>query len=88
MRTGLFLLAGLLLLGASGILARLFSQAYPGASSWSTGTFLAVWLALAGFNLWVGVSKAGYSVRDELPIFLVLFAIPAIAAGVVRWKLL
>jgi hypothetical protein len=45
------------------------------------------WLAATGFNMWVGVSRAGYSVGEEMPIFLLLFAVPAIAAILLRWKL-
>ena len=41
--------------------------------------FVALWLAAAGFNMWVGVAKAGYSVGDELPVFLLLFGVPAAA---------
>jgi hypothetical protein len=44
------------------------------------------WLAATVFNLWVGVSHAGYSVREELPILLLLFAVPAVVALLVRWK--
>src|SRR5262245_55036412 len=54
MRTGLFLLAGFLLLAASLILARLFSQDYPASTTWATVAFLLLWLALTGVNLWVG----------------------------------
>jgi hypothetical protein len=36
--------------------------------------------------LWVGVSKAGYSVAEELPILLVLFGVPAAAALILQWK--
>ena len=39
-----------------------------------------MWLACAGFNMWVGVSRAGYPVADELPILLLVFAVPAAAA--------
>lgn len=45
--------------------------------------FIPVWLLIALMNMWVGVSKAGYSVSQELPILLVVFAIPAIAAGLI-----
>lgn len=34
----------------------------------------------------MGVAKAGYSVTEELPIFLAIFALPAAAAGFVWWK--
>lgn len=40
MRTGLFLLAGFLLLGAAAVLARLFAHNYPSAPAVATGAFL------------------------------------------------
>jgi hypothetical protein len=36
--------------------------------------------------MWIGVSQAGYSVREELPIFLLIFLVPATAAVLVNWK--
>lgn len=48
--------------------------------------FIPIWLAAAAFNMWVGVAKAGYSVVEELPIFLLIFALPAGAAAFVWWK--
>jgi len=88
MRTGLFLLAGFLLLGAAAVLARLFAHNYPSAPAVATGAFLLLWLALTGFNMWVGVARAGYSVAEELPILLLLFGIPAALAVVLKWKVL
>lgn len=49
--------------------------------------FLPAWLAGAAINMWLGVSRAGYSVRDEAPIFLLVFAIPSALALVAWWKL-
>jgi hypothetical protein len=37
--------------------------------------------------MWVGVAKAGYSVAEEAPIFVVVFAVPAVAAVLVAWAL-
>ena len=88
MRTALFLVAGFLLLAACLIIARLFSENYPAASSVATAVFVAMWLALTGFNMWVGVSKAGYSVAEELPVLLLLFGVPAAAALLLKWKVL
>jgi hypothetical protein len=48
--------------------------------------FLPTWLAGAALNMWLGVSRAGYSVRDEAPIFLLIFAIPSVFALVAWWK--
>ena len=86
MRTGLFLLAGFLLLGVCVILAKLFSANYPNASTVATGVFIVLWLAIAAFNMWVGVAKAGYAAAEELSIFLLIFAVPAVVAVILKWK--
>ncbi|WP_428419929.1 hypothetical protein [Methylibium sp.] len=88
MRTLLFLAAGLLLLAAFVLLARLFSANYPAAAGWATAAFVALWFVVAAANLWVGVVKAGYSVTEELPILLLIFGLPAAAALLLRWKVL
>jgi hypothetical protein len=49
--------------------------------------FLPLWLLGAGINMWIGVSRAGYSVREEAPIFLLVFAVPAIVDLVIWWRL-
>ena len=49
--------------------------------------FIPIWLIGAGINLWVGVTKAGYSVAEEAPIFLLVFAVPAGVAVLVWWQL-
>jgi hypothetical protein len=48
--------------------------------------FIPLWLIAAGINMWVGVSKAGYSVAEEVPFFLVVFAVPTAVALLVLWK--
>jgi hypothetical protein len=88
MRTALFLVAGLLLLAASLLLGRLFSTNYPGATIAATIAFVALWLVIAGANMWVGVAKAGYSFTEELPIFLLIFGLPAAVAIILKWKVL
>ena len=88
MRTPLFLLAGFLLLPAALLLGRLFSSNYPGATLAATIAYVALWLIIAGVNMWVGVAKAGYSVAEELPLFLLIFALPAAVAVLLKWKFL
>lgn len=88
MRTILFLVAGLLLLAAILLLAKLFSPNYPDAMRWATIGYVALWLIIAGVNMWVGVAKAGYPVADELPIFLLIFAVPAAIAVLLKWRFL
>jgi hypothetical protein len=48
--------------------------------------FIPIWLGAALVNMWIGVSRAGYSVAEELPIFLAVFAIPAVVAVFIWWK--
>jgi len=86
MRTALIILGGLVLLGIFVLVARLAGgDAADKAMVIATQVFIPVWLALAGVNMWVGVGK-GYSVAEELPIFLLIFALPAAAAAFIWWK--
>ena len=66
---------GFVLLGAFLLIGRAL-----GHGSRAALYFLPVWLAGAAINLWFGVAKAGYSMRDEAPIFLLIFAIPSALA--------
>ncbi len=86
MRTLLFLLVGFLLLAACLLLGRLFSNNYPGAGYAATVTFVVLWLMISIANLWVGVAKAGYALAEEFPIFLFIFAVPTIAAILLKWR--
>jgi hypothetical protein len=88
MRTPLFLLVGLLLLAACALLGRLFSSNYPDAPYAATVTFVLLWLAISAANLWVGVTKAGYTVTEEFPIFLLIFLVPTAVAAILKWKFL
>ena len=49
--------------------------------------FLPLWLVAAGVNLWIGVTRAGYSIADEAPVFLIVFGVPAAVALVALWGL-
>ena len=86
MRTALFLLSGLLLMAAFLILGKLFSPQFPESSRVATFSFVAIWFAVAVLNMWLGVARAGYSVADELPILLLIFAAPAALAWFIKWQ--
>jgi hypothetical protein len=76
---------GLLVLGAC-----LFSgHAVGGAAALTRAAlyFLPLWLIGAGINMYVGVKSAGYTVSEEAPVFLIEFALPALVALLVWWKL-
>ena len=57
----------------------------PSRLSRSALVFVPLWFVGAGINMWIGVSRAGYSVADEAPIFLIVFVIPAAVALLVWW---
>jgi hypothetical protein len=86
MRTTLFLASGLLLLAGFLLLGKLFSPQFPASSRVATLSFVAAWFAVAALNMWLGVARAGYSVGDELPIFLLIFGVPAALACLARWQ--
>jgi len=48
--------------------------------------FIPLWLIGAGINMWLGVTKAGYSVAEEVPYFLLVFAVPAAVAVLLAWR--
>jgi hypothetical protein len=87
MRTLLFLIAGLLLLASCLVLAKLFAAHYPDAVRLTAIGYVALWFLIAGGNMWVGVAKAGYSIAEELPVFLLIFGVPASFAIVLEWRL-
>jgi len=47
--------------------------------------FIPFWFVAVLINMWTGVARAGYSVADEFPVFVVTFAIPAAVAVFVWW---
>jgi len=59
---------------------RLFGRG-PESMALGAKIFIPLWFLAAAINLWIGVAKAGYSFMEELPIFLVIFLVPAAAAG-------
>lgn len=83
MHTIMVMGGGLVLLALFAVLGRVMGLGFARAALW----FIPVWLACAAYNMWVGVSRAGYSVADELPIFLLVFAVPAAIAVALRWSL-
>ncbi len=80
----LVMAGGVLLLGVFLLFGKLWGGDALGSAT-AAKVFIPVWLAIAVVNLWIGVSKAGYTVREELPILLVVFIIPAAAAAFAIW---
>jgi len=85
MRTVVIILSGLVILGLSALAGWRLGG---GAQSMvmATKIFIPVWLVVAAINMWIGVSRAGYSVAEEFPIFSVIFIVPASVAVFIWWR--
>lgn len=77
---------GFALLAVCLLVGRSMGGAGPSLIARSALVFIALWFVGAGINMWVGVSRAGYSVREEAPIFFIVFLIPTAVALFVWWR--
>ncbi|MFK3649159.1 hypothetical protein ACI2IY_12110 [Lysobacter enzymogenes] len=87
MHTVLVILGGFVLLALCLLAGRGFGG--PGAAPLilAIKLFLPLWLVGAGINMYIGVAQAGYSVAEEFPIFVGIYAVPAAVAGLLWWRL-
>jgi len=77
---------GLVLLGVFLLFGWLWGASAAGMAL-AAKVFVPAWLLVAAVNMWVGVAHAGYSAREEFPILLLVFALPAIVAAIAVWRL-
>jgi len=85
MHTLRIILGGFLLLGLCLLLCRWIGGA-AAVVGVAIKCFLVLWLSATLINMWVGVSKAGYSIKDEAPVALLVFAVPAITSILIWWR--
>lgn len=85
MRTLLFIVGGIILWAVlTGLTKRFYSQV---SSSWRpTVIFATIWFMITSWNIWVGVTLAGYTFMEELPIFLLTYLLPLAIAVVAKLK--
>ena len=85
MRTALIILGGFVVWGIFVAAAKMSGNSSRGVGT-ATIAFVLVWFFLAALNMYFGVARAGYAFREELPIFFVIWLVPAIVAVVAqRW---
>jgi hypothetical protein len=85
MHTIMVIGGGLVLLALFMLVGRQIGGGSTVAAATAAVWFIPVWLAAAGINLWIGV-RHGYTVGEELPIGLVVFAVPAAVAAALWWR--
>lgn len=76
---------GFALLGVLLFVAPRLNLAGASPIAFAIKLFIPLWFAGALINLAIGVLRAGYTVAQEAPIFLVVFGIPAVAALLILW---
>ena len=86
MHTIKILAAGFALLGALHFLSRWLQLGGGDPTGFAVKVFLPLWLAVSLVNLWIGVSRAGYTVVQELPFLAVVFGVPAAFALLLFFK--
>ncbi len=86
MRSAIIVACGFVLWGVCLAAAKLLPGAAGPPLRTATVVFAVLWFFAAAINLWVGVTKAGYSFAEELPIFLGIFLLPTAVAALVTWK--
>ena len=80
MHVALVMLGGALLLAVFVLFGWLWGGNVAGMV-FAARCFIPIWLLVALTNMWVGVSHAGYSVREEAPILVLVFAVPTVLAA-------
>ena len=84
MRTAIIILGGLVLWAICLGIAKLFGNFTSSSTTTATIVFAVLWFAAAALNMWIGVSQAGYTFQEELPIFLLIFLPPVAVAVFVK----
>jgi len=85
MHVVLVIIGGIILLGLFLLFGKLWGGSTPDYATVAK-LFIPVWAIMAIINLWVGVEKAGYSVKEELPILIIVFLVPAVFAAFIIWR--
>jgi hypothetical protein len=80
------ILLGFALLAVCLLAGRYAAGGLPAILARSALIFIGLWFLGAGINMWLGVSKAGYSVREEIPFFFIVFLVPAVVALFIWWR--
>lgn len=86
MRTAFIIFGGILLFALCVAGRRWLGGPGPESIAAAVRIFVPIWLGAALLNMYVGVRRAGYTVAEEFPIFLIIFAVPAAVALLVWWK--
>lgn len=87
MHTLMVLVGGFVLLFFCQLVARAFIGAGVNPLAKAMLVFVPLWFIASAINMWIGISQAGYTFMQELPIFLLVFGVPTAAALLTWWRI-
>lgn len=87
MRSIIITTVGLILWSVFLAIPKMIKKDSVSAKRISTDLFIVFWFIVSAHNMWKGV-QVGYGFFEELPIFLMIFLIPTVAALLVKSKFL
>lgn len=87
MHTLMVLVGGFVLLFFCQLVARAVAGAGVNPMAKAELAFVPLWFVITAINMWVGINQEGYTFMQELPIFLLVFGVPVVAAVLTWWRL-
>lgn len=87
MRTLIIVLTGFVLFGFLLAVTKYLADWSAPSKTISTYVFVVIWFFATVYNVSIGISK-GYTVLQELPVFLVTFLLPVGVALFIKYKFL
>lgn len=82
MHTVLMLGGGIALLAALIVLGRALGLSI----GMSSLLFVPLWFIASAVNMWIGVTRAGYTAAEEFPIFIGVFGLPTMISLIIWWR--
>ena len=86
MGAGIFILIGLTLWAGCLGIAKSLGGGSTSSVVRATRTFVAAWFMVCVMNMWIGVTQTGHAARAELPVFVLIFAVPVALAIGFAWR--
>ena len=88
MRTLIIILAGIVLYIIGFLVSKYLAGSGTASHNIVTIIFIMAWFIISAVNMWLGITWAGYTFMEELPIFLLIFLVPSVLALFIQWKFL
>ena len=76
---------GMILLALCLLVGRMYGATPAVGLALGVKAFVPLWFVASAANMWAGVSRAGYTIAQEAPVFGVVFVAPVSIALAIMW---